>query len=105
MATDEGLLQEIVDELRDAFEKDLPRAMAMPEEDDLSILYPTFMDKVKHMAEEFKESGGYRRLCKVPSFALALVMVSRIRRHYTHCSWFKISTLQTMLSIHGGVGV
>jgi hypothetical protein len=94
LATEEELLQEIVDE----------RARTIQtREDDPNILFPTFMEKVQAKAEEYKDVGGYRRLCSVPSFTLALVSVSRIRRHYTHCSWFKISTLQKMVDVHGGV--
>ncbi len=105
MAMDEELLLEILDELKDAFEEDMPYARKLQaKEDNLSILFPTFMKKVKDKAEEYKDTGGYRRLCSVPSFTLALVSVLRIRRHYTHCVWFKISTLQKMLDVHGGVG-
>ena len=104
MATDEELLLEIVDELKDVLEADMPRARTIQSrEDDPNILFPTFMKRVEEKADEYKDAGGYRRLCSVPSFTLALVSVARIRRHYKHCSWFKISVLQKMVDVHGGV--
>lgn len=72
-----------------------------------SFLYPRFTAKAEQLVEEFKETSytrGPRRLCSVPSFALALAMSSRIRKHYTHAKWFKISELNTMLETHGAVG-
>jgi hypothetical protein len=104
MATEEELLQEIMYELKDALEEDIPRAeLLQATEDDSGILYPSFMKLVKAKAEEYKDSSGYRRLCSVPSFTLSLVSASRIRRHYTHCPWFKTHILQKMLNVHGGV--
>src|SRR6266851_2342894 len=105
MATDEELLLEILDKLKDAFKEDMPCARKLQaKENNPSILFPMFIEKVKDKAEEYKDTEGYQCLCSVPSFMLALVSVSRIRRHYTHCAWFKISTLQKMLNVHGGVG-
>jgi hypothetical protein len=104
MATDEELLLEIVNELKDVLEMDMPRARTIQaREDDPNILFPTFMKGVEQTADKYKESGGYRRLCSVPSFTLALVSVARIRRHYIHCPWFKIGMLQKMVDVHGGV--
>jgi hypothetical protein len=100
-ATDEESLLEILDELKDAWELDVETLTK--EEDNLSVMYPGFMKTVQRMAEEYKDSPRYRKVCGVPSFALALVMASRIRRHYTHAPWFKITTLYKMLDVHGAV--
>jgi hypothetical protein len=100
-ATDEELLLEIVDELRDALEEDIRNPTN--EEDDPLTMYPTFMKTLQQKANEYKDIPRYRKLCSVPSFALALVMASRIRGHYTHSSWFKITYLYRMLDVHGAV--
>ncbi|KAH9018910.1 hypothetical protein EDB84DRAFT_1442281 [Lactarius hengduanensis] len=89
MATEEELLLEIVDELKDA-----------------QVSYPAFMKLAKdkaEKAEESKETPAHRRLCSVPAFARGLVMASRVRRHYTHAPWFEIGTLSKMLDSHGAL--
>ncbi|KAI9442816.1 hypothetical protein BJY52DRAFT_1194722, partial [Lactarius psammicola] len=104
MATEEELLIEVVDELKDAYEIDLAKRGDRARNLDAAALYPTFMNKAKEKAALFKDSRasvGHRRLCSVPSFALGLVMASRIRRHYTHALWFNVQTLTTMLDSHG----
>jgi hypothetical protein len=107
MATDEEHLQEDVYVLKDAIELDLKslKDRDRGNEEDPTILYRNFMRAVKEKEEEYrdKELSGYKRLFCVPSFALGLVMASRIRRHYTHSSWFKISSLNQMLKVHGTV--
>jgi hypothetical protein len=107
MATDEEHLQEDVYVLKDAIELDLKslKDRDRGNEEDPTILYRNFMKVVKEKEEEYrdKELSGYKRLFCVPSFALGLVMASRIRRHYTHSSWFKISALNQMLKVHGAV--
>jgi|SRR6267142_2021681 len=107
LATDEEQLQEDVYVLKDAIELDLRdlKDRDRGNEGDPTILYRNFMKAVKEKEEEYrdKELSGYKRLFCVPSFALGLVMASRIRRHYTHSSWFKISSLNQMLKVHGAV--
>ena len=104
-ATEEEHLHDIVNELRDELIKDMG-CKKTNSRGELSSLYPNFMEKAKKLVEDFKESSssrGARRLCSVPSFALALTMVSSVWRHYTHSSWFKIAELNTMLETHGAV--
>lgn len=103
LATQEELLLEIVAHLRDAYEKDIQNQGQQGKYIDASIHFPLFMEMAKMKSEEFKENRSYGRLCSVPSFALGLVMASRIRRHYTHASWFNITTLTKMLISHGAV--
>jgi hypothetical protein len=101
--TDEELLQEVVDEFRDAFELDRS-TMEDDSEEDFSSKYPTFMKKVADKADLFKQNAhGYRRICCLPSFAFGLVMASRIPSHYTHAPWFKLGTLSEMIDVHGAV--
>jgi hypothetical protein len=102
-ATDEEKLTELVVELRDHLLNDLETVTADPSEDNLEILYPTFSQEVQAKAKAFVNEGGYRRLSCVSSFFLGIVMLSRIRRHYTHAPWFKVTVLDTMIKDHGGV--
>ncbi|KAH8984063.1 hypothetical protein EDB86DRAFT_2833632 [Lactarius hatsudake] len=106
MATEEEMLIEIVDELKDAYEKDVSLRKDRGKNLDAAALFQTFMKKAKQKAASFKESrdrAGYRQLCAVPSFALGLVAASRIRRHYTHARWFQVSELVKMLESHGAL--
>ncbi|KAH9019230.1 hypothetical protein EDB85DRAFT_1896816 [Lactarius pseudohatsudake] len=107
MTTDEELLLEIVDELKDAYEADIDMQREQPNLDkDLDASYPAFMKLAKdkaEKAEESKETPAHRRLCSVPAFARGLVMASRVRRHYTHAPWFEIGTLSKMLDSHGAL--
>lgn len=102
-ATDEELLLETVHELTYSLETDMQRLTEFSDEDDLGVLYPRFCAAVEAKAEEFKGSGGYRRLCCVPTFVLGLAMIGRVRRHYTHASWFTVRKLGSMLGEYGGV--
>ena len=102
MATEEEFLLEIVDLLRDAYEEDIKEQDAIPGEDE-SVVNRHFQKAAKEAAEKHKEGRGYRQLCCVETFALGLVMASRIRRHYTHAPWFKITPLARMLHVHGVV--
>jgi hypothetical protein len=104
-ATDEEKLIELVLELRDNLSLDQEAERSDPDEDDLDVLYPAFSSALQEKAKAFINEGGYRRLCSVSSFFLGLVMLSRVRRHYTHAPWFKVSILNDMLKTHGGVSV
>ena len=103
-ASEEEFLLEIVDHFKDAFLADLANIGDKDKEEDYEVLYPSFMERVAKKAEDFKRNAaGFRQLCCLPRFALALVMMSRVRSHYTHCDWFNIGTLKTMIEVHGGV--
>lgn len=104
-ATQEELLQEIINELKMSYEKDaMNLSQTDREEEDYAILYPTFIEAVNAKAELYKQvSYGYRQLCSIPTFALGLVMASRIRRHYVHARWFRLGTLSDMVNVYGTV--
>jgi|ERR1700730_135248 hypothetical protein len=102
-ATDEEKLIELVVELKDHLSVDLETVTASEDEDTLKTLYPAFMKHLDLKAQNFVGEGGYRRLCCVSIFFLGLVMLSRVRRHYLHASWFKVSILDGMVKYHGGV--
>jgi len=86
MATDKKLPLEIVNELKDMLEMDMPHArMIQAREDNPNILFLTFMKRVKQKANKYKKLGGYQCLCSILSFMLTLVLVARIRQHYIHC--------------------
>jgi hypothetical protein len=104
-ATDEERLIEIVVELKDHLSVDLQTSQTDPDEDNLEVLYPTFSRELQVKAKLFLGEGGYRRLCCISSFFLGLVMLSRVRRHYIHAPWFKVTTLDEMVKFHGGVSV
>jgi hypothetical protein len=102
-ATEEERLIELVVELSDHLRTDQKKGLSDPNEDDLAVLYPAFSRALQAKAKAFINEGGYRRLCSVSSFFLGLVMLSRVRRHYTHAPWFKVTMLNEMLKTHGGV--
>jgi hypothetical protein len=104
-ATEEEKLIEIVVELQDHLHVDLDTVRTDPDEDNLDILYPTFAQELQLKVKQFMGEGGYRRLCSVSSFFLGIVMLSRVRRHYLHAPWFKVSKLDAMLECHGGVRI
>lgn len=107
-ATDEELLQEVIDEIKDEFESDLSTIgdPIRARKEDFKFIYPLFMEKVKVKADAFKQkSQGHRQICCLPSFAFGLVMASRIPGHYTHAPWFKIKTLGEMIDVHGAVSL
>lgn len=63
------------------------------------------LKKAEEKAEKFKQtSKGYRRIYCIPSFSLGLVMASRIHSHYVHAPWFRLTSLNGMIDIHGTVG-
>jgi hypothetical protein len=103
-ATEEEHLQEIVDSLKDSLEKDLRKLTDRTRDDDYEVIYPLFMEAVAKKAEKYKSTTqGYRQLCCLPRFALALVMASRVWRHYRHAEWFCMPKLKNMVEVHGGV--
>lgn len=103
-ATEEEFLLEIVDHFKDGFLLDLSAMVDLKSEEDYEVLYPEFIKRVSEKADSFKRNAtGYRQICCLPRFALALVMMSRVRSHYTHSSWFQVGTLKEMIEVHGGV--
>lgn len=107
-ATDIELLLEIIFELRSVYEKDVKNAKdtAALDKEDYEILYPLVFEAVREKEEVFKHvSHGYRPLCVVPTFTLALIMLSRIRRHYVHAEWFRLRPLMSMIGVHGSVSL
>jgi hypothetical protein len=109
MLTDEELLQEIVDELKDTLEEDLAILKDADREEDFNFKYPLFVEKVGEKAKVLKDlpkvATGYRQICCLPSFALSLVSASRIPSHYTHAPWFKLGHLTEMVGVYGAVSV
>ena len=104
MATEEERLQEIVEEMKYAYMKDMRDKSITYVGDDYEKRYPKFLAVVKEKADLYKGMNQwYRQLCCLPSFALGLVMVSKIKRHYTHSNWFKQSKLGVMIEVYGGV--
>jgi hypothetical protein len=103
-ATDEELLQELIDELKREFEKDLRTKTRLNKDEDYKIAYPLYTKRIKEKAEKFKSvNSGFRKLACMPTFMLGMVMASRVRRHYVHAPWFKASSLVKMVDVHGAV--
>jgi len=103
-ATDVEMLQEKLDKMKDALEEDLLEITSREFDEDHEYLYPKCVEKILEQAGKFKQNNqGYRQLCLMPSFVLGLVMVSRVRRHYTHARWYNIGTLDKMIDVYGGV--
>ena len=101
--TEEEKLVEVVDELKDDLEHEIETVRHGVGEDNPELLYPKLFQKLKAKANDFKGESDYRQLTSVKSFLLGLVMLGRVRRHYTHAPWFKIATLSKMLGESGGV--
>jgi hypothetical protein len=103
-ATNEELLQELIDELKREFEKDLRTKTQLKKDEDYCVAYPLYTARIKEKAEKFKSvNRGFRKLACVPTFMLGMVMASRVRRHYVHASWFKVPSLIKMVDVHGAV--
>lgn len=84
--------------------KDRINLAGKPLDEDYQILYPLLMAEIAKKAEEYKqESQKYRQICCIQTFTLSLVMVSRVRDHYVHAPWFRLSTLRKMVNTHGSV--
>ena len=57
---DKELLLEIIDELKNMLKADMPCTRTnQSREDDLNILFPTFMKRVEEKADKYKHAGGY----------------------------------------------
>lgn len=94
----------MIDELKETFDSDLRKVTERTKSEDFTYKYPEFVKKVEEKAKSFKAAAHrYRHICGVPSFALGLVMASRIQSHYTHSPWFKLGILGDMLDVYGTV--
>lgn len=103
-ATDEELLQELIDELKREFEKDLRTKKQLNKDEDYRVAYPLYTKRIKLKAEKFKSvNSGFRKLACMPTFMLGMVMASRVRRHFVHAPWFKAGSLVKMVDVHGAV--
>ena len=105
-ATEEELLLEIVDHLKLKLVDDL---RAIPDSErgdhfDYQGSCKQYKDALDAHANKYKMvNSGFRRLALVPSFMLALAMMSRVRRQFVHATWFRSSALLKMVNIHGRV--
>jgi hypothetical protein len=105
-ATDEELLQKLIDELEREFEKDLRTKTQLNKDEDYKVAYPLYTERIKDKAEKFKSvNNGFRKLASMPTFMLGMVMASRVRRHYGHVPWFKAPNLIKMVDVHGTVSI
>jgi hypothetical protein len=110
-ATEEELLHEVLQVLNRAYQKDLARlekernADIQDVDEDTSKRYKEFMKATAEKAEEYKvpTKRAFRKLVLMPMFTLAMVMASRVRRHYSHAPWFKVSIFYKMAEVHGAV--
>ena len=106
MSTDEELLQEIIDRLKIQLLKDIENLPSIEEYEDYRYKdrFPEYTKAIEAMADKYKSvNGGFRKLALVPLFMLALVMASRVQRHFVHASWFRVTPLLKMVDVHGGV--
>ena len=70
----------------------------------LALKYPGYVGRLKIMNKTYIGiNSGYRRLTCMPTFMFGLVQASRVRRHYLHASWFRVTNFNKMLEVHGGV--
>ena len=103
-ATDEEFLLEIVDHLKIHLVEDLNKFHDRGADFDYLISCEAYNSALDKEANRFKNvNGGYRKMTLVPSFMLALVMMSRVRHHFIHADWFRTSALLKMLDVHGRV--
>ncbi|KAF8256378.1 hypothetical protein EI94DRAFT_1711689, partial [Lactarius quietus] len=103
-AMPEERMLEVVNELRDAFEKDETETKEENSKrgaDEAITINSNFMKALDRKVVELTGDKELRHLCTTTAFAQGLVMASRIRRQYTHAEWFKVTTLNTMLETHG----
>lgn len=94
---------ELIDQVKDQYEMDLYQLDDPSKDEDYDLKYKKFNEKAIQKATELTRSGPYREIFALPAFTLALVMASRVNSHYTHASWFRVSSLAKMLEIHGTV--
>lgn len=105
-STDEELLQEMIDQLKIELEKDLENQPEDREDRDYEDerYFPRYKKAVHDMATRYKGvNSGFRKLALVPSFMQAMVMLSRVQRHFVHAPWFRVTSLLKMVGVHGGV--
>lgn len=106
-ASEEEYLQEMIDELKIEFNKDLNARTEKGEllgEDEDYAEYEDYSKLLKAKAELFKGvNSGFRKLACTRVFMLGLIMTSRVRRHYVHSPWFRVSSLAKMVEVHGAV--
>ena len=104
-ASEEKKLQEIVDQMKDSLEEDLrKRKEHSLQHEDFENKYLRFKETAKLKADLYKQTSiGYRQICCVPSFALGLVMASRVQNHFTHAPWFRLGILKDMVDVYGTV--
>jgi hypothetical protein len=103
-ATDEEYLLEVVDHIKMALLKDLRDMPNRPPCVDYRTSCPGYIKAVAETADKYKSvNSGFRRILLIPSFVLALVMASRLRKHFIHSSWFRTSNLIKMVDVHAGV--
>jgi hypothetical protein len=97
----------LIDELKIEFNKGVEVRRANNEalsEDEDYAEYEDYAKLLKDKADLFKAvNSGFRKLACIDVFMLGLVMTSRVRRHYVHAAWFKVSSLVKMVEVHGAV--
>jgi hypothetical protein len=112
-ASTEEFLLEFLEEMNRSYQKDLRRLREESTsekkkegagKEDSKTRYKEFMRAIAKRSEAYKhEKTDLRKLSCMPSFVLSLVMVSRVRGHYTHAPWFKVSIFDQMVEVHGAV--
>jgi hypothetical protein len=71
---------------------------------ELRVKYPEYWGRLEKLKTKFKGvNAGYRRLMCMSTFVFGLVQASRVRRHYLHAPWFRVSHFNKMAVVHGGV--
>jgi hypothetical protein len=122
--TEDEELQQYVNELKHEFEKDLRDNLLLEEEKreraregggdgdgdgkdedkDEQPKFPKYRARLKLITDDFgKVNTGFRSLMSMPNFLVGLMMASRVGRHYLHCSWFKVTSFNRMMDVHGSV--
>jgi len=84
-------------------EDDEDKEEELPE---LRVKYPEYWARLQKINAQYKGvNAGYRRLTCMHTFVFGLVQASRVRRHYLHAPWFRVSHFNKMLQVHGGVSL
>lgn len=103
-ATEEEYLLEIIDQIKIALLKDLRDMRNRPPAIDYHNSCPEYNKAVARTADKYRKvNSGFRKIVLVPSLVLALVMASRVRKHFIHSSWFRTNSLMKMIDVHAGV--
>lgn len=114
MITEEEVLQTYINELKREFEKDIRNNLKLEkkrgktrkaeEHEDLQKKYPLYSSRLKLFATRYESvNSGLRRLMLMPNFMVGLMMASRVGQHYQHASWFKVTSFNKMVEVHGSV--